>query len=209
MRRGYVLCVGWSKIKSHAMFLLVSLPVYNAPDALWKTLCVVPRTSDLLLSAKQRKNEPAALFTITATLLKTRFLTHTMHMLLLHSGTLTAWISLGVLVLIINVAVMEAVFSIFPQITESSLIGKQQKAKDKKVNITSSLNPFQRKWDFPYFSMFFLDPSSGEETMADFSFPGDLYTFPKLGEKNWWEWTSFKKASADYLIITSVPMSTF
>lgn len=113
------------------MFLLVSLPTYNAPDALWKTLCVGPRTSDLLLSAKRVENEP---FTITAALLKTRFLMHTMHMLLLLSGTLTVWISLSVLVLIINEAVMEAIFSIFPQITESSLIEKHQKAKDKNLS---------------------------------------------------------------------------
>lgn len=140
------------------MFLPVSLPVYNAPDALWKTLWVGPRTSDLLLSAKQWKislqpcsqsqphNGRHAFF----------FDAHRAHVAaaLWHFDRVNLidcpWFDY-------ECGGNGSYFLISSQITESSLIGKHQKAKRQeslKVNITSSLNPFQRNWDFPYFPVF-------------------------------------------------------
>lgn len=161
------------------MFLLVSLPMCNAAVALWKTLCVSARTSDLLLSAKQWKISPQP-FSQS----QPRYAAHSSHAVavLWHFDRVN--LIECPIVLIINAAVMEAIFSIFPQITESSPIEKHQTAKrgeSLKVNITSSWSPFQREWDFPYLSVFSPDPSTGEETMIDFSFPVD--TFPKLERK--------------------------
>lgn len=81
-----VLCV----VCCHAIFLLVTLPMNNAPEALWKSLCVHPRTSDLLLSAKLWKMSLQLFFSSHNhghIYWRHAFLTHTMLMLLLHSGT--------------------------------------------------------------------------------------------------------------------------
>lgn len=213
MRRVMCCVLPEAKKMSHAMFLLVSLPVYNAPDALWKTLRVGPRTWDLVLSAKQWKMSLQPFHNHSHSYWRHAFFffcTHTVHMLLLHSGTLTVWISSSVLVLIMDVAVMEAIFSIFPQITESSRIEKKtsedSRQESLKVNITSSLNPFQRKWDFPYFSMLCLDPSHWRGNHGRLHFPCWLIYISQAGKEKL-KRTTFKKA--DYLIITSVTMSTF
>lgn len=230
MMMGGVLCVGWSKRKSHACCVCVvclclsACPRYTATDVLWKALCVGPRTSHLLSSAKQWKWAHSSFFTITAALLPSRFLTHAMHTLL-HSATfffvcfLTAWISLSVPALILKCG---GNGSYFLHLSADNWIKWDRKTsggdrqQSLKVNITSPLNPFWRKWDFPYSSMFCLDPSTGEETISISVF---LVTYiqppPSTPTPSWERETDGsgrvlkRKGSAEYPLITCLPMSTF
>lgn len=82
--------------------------------------CVGPKISDL----DGMSNWACNFFTITAADTKDTLSSDAHTVLLLHFGTLTAWIPSSVLVFIIDVAVMVAVSSIFSQITESRLTEK-------------------------------------------------------------------------------------
>ncbi len=151
--------------------------------------CVLVQGLQILCWVLKSGKWACSLFTITAQLLRARFFTLTTHMLLLHFGTFT--------VNLVDCPSFDYKCggngSCFLNLSTDNWIEPDRKTPEGKrqeslkVNITSSLKPFQRKWDFPYFSMFCLDPTTGEETMADFSFPVDLYTLPKLGKKNWWK----------------------
>lgn len=101
----------------------------NASVALRKTLCVSARTSDFVSCAEQpRGGHEAAAFSsqITATLCAA----HIAHVVVVVA--LWHFDRVNVLVLIINMAEMEAIFSIFPQITESSPTKREERETEEE-----------------------------------------------------------------------------
>lgn len=126
-------------VRTKLLFLLVSLPMHNAPAALWKALCVSPRILCWVPSAKLWKMSLRHLFTITATLLKTRFLMPTAHMLFLHSASFHCGD------FIVNSILTIVVSQIFLQIIE--LHDRQKMDEGKKLSswTLSSVNPSGNK----------------------------------------------------------------
>lgn len=131
-----------------------------------RLVCVGPRTSDPLLSARAVENKPAASFfvTITSTLVKTRFLTqHDMHMLLLHPGTLWLWITMSILGFHYKCGGNGSYFLNF---SADNWIksGKEHIPASKHHVIARSILMYVKQTLLT--SMFFLDPSAGGESMA-------------------------------------------
>lgn len=181
--KGYFLYVGWSKKKSHAVFLLVSLSTYNASDALWTALCV-----HIFCWVLNSGKLACRLFTITATLLKTRFWTHTMYLLLLHLELCVNQVEGPKFNICGGNGSYSLNLSTDNWIKSDRKTSEGKRQESLKVNITSLHFNVNKTF---HTSLYFLPWSfHGRGNHDWFQFCSDLYTFPRPGKKNWWKWTS-------------------
>lgn len=157
------------------MFLLVSLPMYNVSVALWKPLCVSPRTSDLLLRAEKWKISLQPFHNHSHVSEDTLLDPHSAH-----DAVGTYWLRVlglkykyvGNGSCILNLSTDNWIKS-----DRKTPEGKRQ---DSKVNITSS--HFNVNETFHTFLCIVMILPLERKPWLILVF-GDLYTFPSLGKK--------------------------